>query len=304
MHQLTGRNHAMPRTLRLLTLCCTLAACSSARENQLPVLHAPSPVGSSKEPGALGAEQSGTQTKEVQRTLVAHGDLADRPGFESRLYLVEYPPGVEAGAHTHTEQCVGYVLEGRFASAYGDGPISVKQAGEGFVDLPSGAHHFKNLDPARPLRFLVTGTFRKEEPLLRPVSDATGFAPGAAPAVPEAAALPPFGPVTEVKRSLLVQQEISDLPGMESRIYLMEFPPGAASKLHLHTTQGIGYVLEGSFESAFGDEHPTVKRAGEGFVDVPNRPHHFRNPAPDRPLRFVFAGTFHKDEPLFQILPQ
>jgi quercetin dioxygenase-like cupin family protein len=166
----------------------------------------------------------------VQRTLVARGDLAQLPGFEARLYLVEYPPGIEAGVHTHTEQCVGYVIEGRFASAYGDGPVTVKQAGDGFVDLPSKAHHFKNLDPVRPLRFLVTGTFRKEEPLLRAVSGATGVASGTEPLAAEAVALPPFGPVTEVKRSLLVQREIDDLPGMESRIYLVEFPPGGSQQ--------------------------------------------------------------------------
>jgi len=196
------------------------------------------------------------------------------------------------------------VIEGSFASAYAGSPVTVKHTAEGFIDLPGQPHQFKNLDPARPLRFLVAGSFRKDEPLLRPAAAGPGFEPGTAPVPPVPAPEPPSGPVTEVKRSLLAQQDIADLPGMESRIYLMEFPPGAASKLHLHTAQGIGYVLEGSFESAFGDDPVVTKRAGDGFVDTPGRPHHFRNPDPVRPLRFVFAGMFHKDEPLFKLVSE
>jgi quercetin dioxygenase-like cupin family protein len=122
--------------------------------------------------------------------------------------------------------------------------------------------------------------------------------PAPAPAHPEGERL------TEVKRTLLTQRDIPDSPGLESRLYLMAFPPGAESKVHVHSTQGIGYVLEGRFESAFGDGPVTVKRAGEAFVDLPGKPHHFRNPDANEPLRFVFAGTFPKGEPLFQVVRQ
>ena len=110
--------------------------------------------------------------------------------------------------------------------------------------------------------------------------------------------------VTEVKRTLLTQKELADSPGLESRIYLIEFPPGRESKLHLHTVVGVGYVLEGRFESAFGDGPTMTKHAGEGFVDLAGSIHHFRNSDPMRQLRFIVTGTFHKDEPLFQPLAQ
>lgn len=114
----------------------------------------------------------------------------------------------------------------------------------------------------------------------------------------------PSGPLLEIKRSLLALQPIADLPGLESRLYLIEFPPGASAKLHLHGTQCIGYVLEGSFESSFGDAPAVIKHAGEAFVDLPHLPHHFKNADSARPLRFVVAGTFHKDEALFQVVPE
>ena len=275
--------------LNRAVLCCALVACST-EVTGVAVTHA--------RPNHDVAKVS---APEVKRTLVAHGDIADMPGFESRMYLIEYPPGAQAGLHVHTEQSIGYVLEGRFESAFGDGPALVTHAGEAFVELAHLSHRFRNPDPAQPLRFVVAGSFRKEEPAFQPLPGAVHFATSPEPSTAPATAP---GPITEVKRTLLAQREIADLPGMESRIYLMEFPPSAQSKLHLHTTQGVGYVLDGSFESAFGDEPVVVKRAGDGFVDVPGKPHHFRNPDPLRPLRFLFAGTFHKDEPLFQLLEQ
>ena len=117
--------------------------------------------------GASPAEVPAVRPSEIRRTLVAQSDIANLPGFESRLYLVEYPPGAQADVHSHTEQCVGYVLEGSFESAFGDGPAATKRAGEGFIDLPGQPHHFKNADSARPLRFVVAGTFRKDEPLFQ-----------------------------------------------------------------------------------------------------------------------------------------
>jgi quercetin dioxygenase-like cupin family protein len=215
------------------------------------------------------------------------------------LYLLEFPANA-ADAHALTEQCLGYVLEGRFASGSRGEPATVKRAGEGFLALPGRPNRFQNLDRHRA-RFLLAGAFRKGEPLFQAPQATMGVAPSTEfPS--EVVPVPPNRPVTTITRSLLVKREIAELPGMESRIYLIEFPPAANAKLHLHPTPGVGYVLEGSFESAFGDQPATSKRAGEGFVDLPGTPHHFKNADATRPLRFVVAGTFRRDEPLFQVL--
>lgn len=284
----------MRRSIQLALAWSLLSACSNEPKRAAAV--APTPASISVR-AASAAPASG-----IKRTLIAQGDIADRPGFESRLYLVEYPPSAQAEPHSHTEQCVGYVLEGRFASAFGDRAPSITQAGESFVDLATQPHRFKNLDSARPLRFVIAGTFRKGEPLIVPATGAAAVEPITTTANADAPRVLPGGPLTEVKRTLLTQRNIDDQPGLESRIYLIEFPPAAAAKLHQHSTQGIGYVLEGSFESAFGDGPTTIKHAGEGFVDLANQPHHFKNADAARPLRFIVAGTFHKDEPLFQVL--
>ena len=36
-------------------------------------------------------------------TLIAHEPVPDRPGFESRIYLIEYPPAVAGKLHVHAE---------------------------------------------------------------------------------------------------------------------------------------------------------------------------------------------------------
>ena len=103
-----------------------------------------------------------------------------------------------------------------------------------------------------------------------------------------------------VTRTLLERRDVPGAPGLESRVYLMTFPPGAASPAHVHTTQATGYVLEGAFQSSFDDQPPAIKRAGDAFVDLPGKTHHFKNADPDRPLRFVLSGTFPKGAPIFR----
>ena len=121
-------------------------------------------------------------------------------------------------------------------------------------------------------------TFRSFAAVLVCFAGACKTAGAAGPSQPEGKS------PAEVTRSLLSQQEL----------------PGARSKPHVHPSPGLGYVLEGSFESSFDDGPVTTTRAGESFVDVPGQTHHFRNPDPERRLRFVISGTFHKDEPLFR----
>jgi quercetin dioxygenase-like cupin family protein len=90
-----------------------------------------------------------------------------------------------------------------------------------------------------------------------------------------------------ISRTLLAHRDVPELPGWETRLYLIEYQGGVAAPVHHHPVEGIGYVVEGRFESAFDGEAPIVVRAGEGFRDRAIVPHVvFRNPDPG-PLRFV-----------------
>jgi len=103
-----------------------------------------------------------------------------------------------------------------------------------------------------------------------------------------------------IKRTLLEKHPLATLPGWETRLYLVEYGPAAVASLHVHPAVGIGYVLEGSFESAFGDEPPLQVHEGQAFADSAETPHRlFRNLSAEQPLRFVIAYTIRSDQEMF-----
>jgi quercetin dioxygenase-like cupin family protein len=100
---------------------------------------------------------------------------------------------------------------------------------------------------------------------------------------------------------LLEHYDLPEMPGWESRLYLVEYGPGAAAPSHHHPVRGLGYVLSGSFESAFGNEPPALVHAGQAFVERENQPHTlFRNPDPVTPLRFVISFVVRIGAPVLE----
>ena len=105
-----------------------------------------------------------------------------------------------------------------------------------------------------------------------------------------------------VRRTLIESRPATDLPGWETRLYLIEYAPGTAAPLHVHSGVGVGLVLSGRFESAFGDEPVVQVRAGEGFIERAAIAHRvFRNPSSDQELRFVVAFTLRSGEEPFRL---
>jgi quercetin dioxygenase-like cupin family protein len=128
--------------------------------------------------------------------------------------------------------------------------------------------------------------------------------PAGGPAAPTGVA-PATTAAGGIKRTLIDRKPAAELPGWETRLYLIEYPPGAAAPLHIHPAIGVGFVIDGRFESAFGDEPVVEVQSGHGFVDQAGVTHRvFRNPSPDHGLRFVVAYTLRAgDEPLHVVPP-
>jgi quercetin dioxygenase-like cupin family protein len=102
-----------------------------------------------------------------------------------------------------------------------------------------------------------------------------------------------------IQRTLLQQRDVPELPGWETRIYLIQYGPGIEAPLHHHPVEGLGYVVSGRFESAFENEAPALVHEGESFVDRAAAPHTlFRNADATRPLTFLLAYTVLKDAPV------
>lgn len=115
---------------------------------------------------------------------------------------------------------------------------------------------------------------------------------------PSELATPAPGP-RSVSRTLLLRQDLPNLPGWETRLYLIEYPPGVAAPLHHHPVEGLGYVISGRFESAFDGERATVVSAGQSFRERALVPHIlFRNADPQHALKFVIAFVVARDTPV------
>jgi quercetin dioxygenase-like cupin family protein len=106
-----------------------------------------------------------------------------------------------------------------------------------------------------------------------------------------------------VRRTLLSACAAEGLPGWETRLYLIEYPPGADTSGHHHPVPGVGFVLDGAILSAFGSESTVTVRAGESFVDVAKQIHTVaKNASETAPLRFLVAYTVKEGEPV-TVLP-
>ena len=72
--------------------------------------------------------------------------------------LVEYGPGASSPPHHHTTKgsVVAYVLEGAIRSKVNDGPITVYEAGESWLEPPGAAHSVsENASATEPARLLA-----------------------------------------------------------------------------------------------------------------------------------------------------
>ena len=80
-------------------------------------------------------------------------------------------------------------------------------------------------------------------------------------------------------------------------LILVTFQPGVSAPLHHHPVGGLNYILEGSAESAYGQNAPKRYREGDTLQDLPDVPHTvFRNPDKAKVLRFLIFTTLRADQ--------
>jgi quercetin dioxygenase-like cupin family protein len=135
----------MRRVDRALTLGLGLGSVAGALGMALTAWHGVSA------PSAAGAEGA-------RVTAVFAYDLPHLPGQKMTGVLVEYGPGTSSPPHHHTTEgsVVAYVLEGSVRSKVGDGPVTVYEAGESWLEPLGAAHSVSaNASPSEPARLLA-----------------------------------------------------------------------------------------------------------------------------------------------------
>jgi quercetin dioxygenase-like cupin family protein len=106
---------------------------------------------------SFGQRPAGAAEGGVVTPVFAY-DLPHLPGQTLTGVLVEYPPGGSSPPHHHTAEgaVVAYVLEGAIRSQVNDGPITVYQTGESWLEPPGAAHSVSaNASATEPERLLA-----------------------------------------------------------------------------------------------------------------------------------------------------
>ena len=88
------------------------------------------------------------------------------------------------------------------------------------------------------------------------------------------------------KVTTLFSRDLSDIPGKEGTILIVEYPPGGADPVHRHNANAFVYVLEGSVIMQVKASEPVTLHAGQTFYEGPK---HVvgRNASKTEPAKFL-----------------
>ena len=96
-------------------------------------------------------------------------ELADMPGKEGLMLLVEYPPNSKDAVHRHNAHAFVYVLEGTIVMQLkGQKPVTLT-AGQTFYEGPEDVHVVgRNASSTKPAKFVVLLLKKQGAPVLVP----------------------------------------------------------------------------------------------------------------------------------------
>jgi uncharacterized protein YbjT (DUF2867 family)/quercetin dioxygenase-like cupin family protein len=110
-----------------------------------------------------------TDPKEAKVTQLFSKDLADLPGKEGLMLLIEYPPGSTDPIHRHNAHGFIYVLEGSIVMQVRGGKEVTLTPGQTFYEGPEDVHVVgRNASQTKPAKFVVVFVKDKGAPVLVP----------------------------------------------------------------------------------------------------------------------------------------
>ncbi len=119
----------------------------------------------------LAASTAGAQeAPSASVTSLMTKALADYPGKEVLMIIVDYPPGAVDPVHRHNAHAFVYVLEGSIVMGVKGGKEVTLTPGQTFYEGPNDVHTIgRNASLTKPARFLVFLLKDREKPVLTPV---------------------------------------------------------------------------------------------------------------------------------------
>jgi len=103
----------------------------------------------------------------------------------------------------------------------------------------------------------------------------------------------------EAKVTELFSKVLTNLPGKEGLMVMVEYPPGSTDPIHRHNANGFIYVLEGSIVMQVRGGKEVTVTPGQTFYEGPDDVHVVgRNASKTKPAKFVVVFVKDKGAPV------
>ena len=103
----------------------------------------------------------------------------------------------------------------------------------------------------------------------------------------------------EAKVTPLMSKVLTEFPGKEGVMLMIEYPPGSTDPIHRHNAHGFIYVLEGSIVMQVRGGKEVTLTPGQTFYEGPTDVHVVgRNASQTKPAKFVVFFVKDKGAPI------
>jgi quercetin dioxygenase-like cupin family protein len=101
------------------------------------------------------------------------------------------------------------------------------------------------------------------------------------------------------KLTPLLSRDLTDIPGKEGTMVIVEYASGGADPVHRHNAHAFVYVLEGSVIMQIKGAEPVTLHPGQTFYEGPNDIHVVgRNASKTEPAKFLVVFVKNKGAPI------
>ena len=103
----------------------------------------------------------------------------------------------------------------------------------------------------------------------------------------------------EASVTSLLSKDLTDFPGKEGLMIMVEYPPGSSDPIHRHNAHAFVYVLEGSVVMQLKGGKETTLTPGQTFYEGPDDVHVVgRNASSTKPAKFLVLLVKDKGAPV------
>ena len=103
----------------------------------------------------------------------------------------------------------------------------------------------------------------------------------------------------EASVTSLLSKDLTEFPGKEGLMIMVEYPPGSSDPIHRHNANAFVYVLEGSVGMQLKGGKETTLTPGQTFYEGPDDVHVVgRNASSTKPAKFLVFLVKDKGAPV------